>query len=225
MVPGFSKRVNPLMQVSANGLKLIQAWEGIEDGNPATVDLEPYICPAKVYTVGWGHVLTTPAGAQIDVDVFKPTRARQLAAEAMIRTFGKPAITMAEAEALLRRDVAKFERYVETAIGANNATPAQFDAMVSFTFNCGPANFNASSIKRLHLQGKRTVGDVSLSTMCRESKAKAATNTIPRAFCAWSNANKKWMLGLFRRRVSELLIYGGHDAATALRTAQNFKGC
>lgn len=213
------------MRLSDSGLRLIQAWEGLGDGDPATVDLEPYICPARVYTVGWGHALKTPTGQIIDVDVFGRERAAKLAAESMQRTFGKPRITKAEALDLVRKDVAEFERAVEKAIGAGNATQAQFDAMVSFAFNCGVANFTSSTILKLHKANQRVVGDVSMSAVCLQSKAVTPITTIAVAFSRWSKANKQWMLGLFRRRLSEVLVYGGHDGAVAVSAAQGFKGC
>lgn len=47
-------------------------------------------------------------------------------------------ITEKQAMELLRKDIAKFENYV-TATGLT-LTQNQFDALVSFTFNCGPGN-------------------------------------------------------------------------------------
>ena len=112
------------MRLSENGLKLIQAWEGIVDGDPSTVNYEPYICPARVYTVGWGHALTTPSGQIIDVDVFGSVKARELARQAMQRQFGKQAITLDQCRDLLRNDVARFEKAVDKMV-IGGATQAQ----------------------------------------------------------------------------------------------------
>lgn len=213
------------MRLSDSGLRLIQAWEGIEDGNPATVDLEPYICPAKVYTVGWGHALTTPTGQIIDVDIFGAAKAKALAADAMQRKFGKPNITREQAVALVREDVAKFEREVDRLIGKAGATQAQFDALVSFAFNCGVGNLQSSTVLKMHLAGKRAVGDVSMSALCKESKLSTPMANIAVAFSRWNKVNKVWALGLYRRRLSEVLVYGGHDGAESVKAAQGFKGC
>uniref|UniRef100_A0AB74UMP5 Lysozyme n=1 Tax=Caulobacter phage BL57 TaxID=3348355 RepID=A0AB74UMP5_9VIRU len=212
------------MRVSDAGLKLIQAWEGLGDGNPATVDLEPYICPAKVWTVGWGHALKTPTGQIIDVDVFGAARAKALAAESMQRKFGKGAITKDQALALLREDVTFFERQVEKITNAS-AAQAEFDALVSFAYNCGVANLQSSTLLRMHNAGKRRVGDVSLTDLCQKSKLSTPIDNVAVAFVRWNKFNGKWALGLFRRRLSEALVYGGHNVDEAVKAAQGFKGC
>ncbi len=209
------------MNVSDTGLKLIQAWEGLGDGDPRTVLLEPYICPAKVWTVGWGTALTTPSGQVIKTTVFGPAKAKQLAAECMQRRFGKQAITKDEAQALLRHDV---QGYVTAVNQVADATTHQceFDAMVAFCFNIGVGGYASSAVRRLHAGGIRKCGDISISGLAQKSKAKAEPTTIPIAFSRWSNANGQWMRGLFRRRVCELLIYAGHDLDTALRLARSY---
>lgn len=213
------------MKISQNGLTLIKAWEGIRDGNPATVLLEPYICPANVYTVGFGHALKTQSGANIDVDVFGPAKSARLAADSMDRMFGAQAISKAQAEELLLEDADRWGATLSQHIGAGNATQCQFDALVSFSFNIGFGNFDISGVKRLHMAGKRLIGDVSLSGLCQASKAKQDPTYMALAFGRWANSNGKWTLGLFRRRISELMIYGGHDYALSISTAQGFKGC
>lgn len=209
------------MRLSENGLKLIQAWEGIRDGDPSTVNYEPYICPARVYTVGWGHALTTPSGQVIDVDVFGSVRARELARQAMQRKFGRQAITLDQARDLLREDVGRFERAVDRMV-AGGCTQAQFDALVSFAFNCGEANLRSSSILRLHNAGRRAA-KIDRMGLYRASINKAYPGDIPTAFVRWSNANGKWMLGLFRRRLSEAMIYAGMESGEAVSIAQSFR--
>lgn len=212
------------MQISQNGLTLIKAWEGIKDGNPATVLLEPYICPARVYTVGWGHALKTPSGANIDVDVFGPAKSAKLAADAMDRMFGAQAISREQAEELLLEDANRWSATLSQHIGAGNATQCQTDSLVSFAYNVGFGNFDVSAVKRLHMAGTRKIGDISLSSLCHSSKNKEQPTTMALAFARWSYADNKWMLGIFRRRISEMMIYGGHDYDISITTAQGFKG-
>lgn len=209
------------MRLSENGLKLIQAWEGIRDGDPSTVNYEPYVCPANVYTVGWGHALKTPSGQIIDIDVFGSVKARQLAKEAMQRKFGRQAITLVQAKAALLDDVAIFERGVEKLL-ARGASQAQFDALVSFAFNCGMANFRSSTLLRLHNAGVRAA-KIEPNALYKASVNKASPTTVPIAFVRWSNANGRWMLGLFRRRLSEAMIYSGMSAGTAISVSQSYR--
>ena len=71
---------------------------------------EPYYCSAGVLTIGYGST-----GAHV--------------------VAGK-AITEAEAEALLVKDLARFEAGVSELI-TKPLTQGQFDALVSFSFNLG----------------------------------------------------------------------------------------
>lgn len=212
------------MNLSPAGLELLKSFEGIIDGNPATTKLDPYVDPApdRFYTVGWGHALTQPDGSLISVRKLGAAKAAKLANEAMMRRWGAPAITREQASELLHDDVARFAAHVSKRVG-NSVTQGQFDAMVSFAFNCGMAAFDKSSLLRLHLAGKRTVGNVSLSGLYADAINKAPTDTIPRALVAWSKSGGRFMLGLFRRRLAETLIYGGHDYSVAISTAMAFR--
>lgn len=114
------------MQISSQGLKLIQSAEKFE--------AEPYYCSAHVSTVGWGHALTTPSGQIIDYDVFGVARADQMTREAMQRMFGKQRITVAEADALLTQDLRGYTAEVNRIADAQTYQ-GEFDAMVSMCFN------------------------------------------------------------------------------------------
>jgi len=210
------------MRLSDNGLKLIQAWEGLGDGNPQTVILEPYCDMAGVWTVGYGTALTTPTGQLADRDVFGAAKAKQLAMECMQRRFGKLAITREEATALLLHDVQKYEAAVNKVVDPATAQ-CEFDAMVALCFNIGIGGFLGSSVARFHKAGARKVGNVSLSGLKAQSQANARPINIQIAFTSWVKANKRWTLGLFRRRLCELLVYGGHPLATALSTSQSVR--
>ena len=68
----------------------------------------------EYYTIGYGHY-----GA----DVFKGMTISQL-----------------QAEEYLKKDLEKFENYVNKYVTTFSPTQNQFDALVSFTYNCGPAS-------------------------------------------------------------------------------------
>jgi lysozyme len=62
-------------------------------------------------------------------------------------------ITAPEAEALLKRDVARFETGVDAILGATSATSDQFSAMVSFAFNLGLHALLKSTLMKRHRAG------------------------------------------------------------------------
>lgn len=86
--------------------------------------LEAYLCPANVWTIGYGHT-----GA----DVYK----------------GKK-ITEPAAAALLADDLKRFEKAVlQTGLPLSQN---QFDGLVSFTYNCGAGNLKKLIKGRNHAQ-------------------------------------------------------------------------
>jgi GH24 family phage-related lysozyme (muramidase) len=54
----------PLRDVPQAAVELIKSFEGIPDGDPGTVRIDAYLCPAGVWTIGWGHALVD-GGAQL----------------------------------------------------------------------------------------------------------------------------------------------------------------
>src|SRR4051794_31205741 len=49
----------------SGAVKLIRSFEGIEDGDPTTANLDPYLCPAGYWTIGWGHVVIGQDGQML----------------------------------------------------------------------------------------------------------------------------------------------------------------
>ena len=95
-------------------------------------------------------------------------------------------ITRDQADSLLMGDLERFERFVEEHAGA--CTDNQFAALVSFAYNCGPANLEESTLLRLHRDG-------------RYAEAK-------QQFARWNKAAGKVLNGLTRRRAAEAALYG-----------------
>ena len=54
----------PLRDVPQAAVDLIKSFEGIPDGDPSSVNIDAYLCPAGVWTIGWGHALVD-GGAQL----------------------------------------------------------------------------------------------------------------------------------------------------------------
>ena len=116
-------------RINKAGLELIKAFEGVR--------LKAYLCPAKVWTIGFGST-----GPHV-----KPGME----------------ITMEEAEALLRSDLSRFERGVEKAVEGVETSDNEFAAFVSLAFNIGLRGFEKSTALRRHLAGnKRGAADAIL---------------------------------------------------------------
>lgn len=209
--------------VSTACVDLVKAWEGLHDGDPRTVQLDPYVCPAGYVTVGWGHVLLDPAGRMIGAATHGG-RAAALAAgrEALQRLFGAPAITRDQAKALLAMDLNTFAAGVARMLN-RPASQAEFDALVSFAFNVGLDGFGRSSVLRKHNAGERippgpVVIDARRATESREGRVRDMLG----AFLAWSKG-PNWLLGLFRRRACEALTYRGDPLEPTIAWAQGIR--
>ena len=96
--------------ISAEGISLIKGYEELK--------LKAYLCPSKVWTIGYGHTRT--------------------AREGMV-------ITERDADALLLQDLRTAENAVNEFVTVP-LTQNQFDALVSFVFNIGISAFKHSTL-------------------------------------------------------------------------------
>lgn len=94
------------------------------------------------------------------------------------------AITQAQADAYLKSDCAAAEKAVNGYVGIYNWNQNQFDALVSFTFNCGAGN-----LKTLLNGGKRTIAQISSM------------------ITAYNKAGGKILQGLVNRRAAEKTLF------------------
>jgi len=116
-----------MRQINTTGLTLVKRFEGIEDGDPSTVNLDPYLDPVGIWTIGWGHALRDPLTGRY---------LRGRASEARARALYPVGLTMEQAEILLRADLIDAARDVIGLITAP-LTDNQFAALTSFEFNTG----------------------------------------------------------------------------------------
>jgi lysozyme len=117
------------VKVSEKALKMIRHHEGVRQ--------RPYRCPAKLWTIGVGHVLYPRQGAlKIDERDVYPLEERDN------RTF-----SMEEVDEILRDDLNRFERGVERFCPVK-LTQGQFDALVSFAFNVGLGTLQRSTLRQ-----------------------------------------------------------------------------
>ena len=118
--------------------------------------LTSYICPAGVLTIGYGHT-----GKDV-----KPNQT----------------ITKKKAISLLKKDLARFERHVQSYNYIYEWTDNEFSALVSFAYNIG-------NIDQLTAYGTRT------------------RSQIRNAMLKYVKANGKTLQGLVKRRKAELKLF------------------
>lgn len=97
------------MKASVDAYELIKQFEGLR--------LEAYLCPAGIWTIGYGHT------SDVSPNSF---------------------ITIQEADEYLHRDVAAIEMQLNKL--NLSLRQCQWDAIVSFVFNIGIGNFKASTL-------------------------------------------------------------------------------
>ena len=100
------------LTIGEKGLELIKSFEGLR--------LRAYLCPAKVWTIGYGHTGDV-RGGQV--------------------------ITQSQADDLLKQDLRRFEIAVRKLVKVP-LTQNQFDALVSFAYNVGEAALSRSTLLR-----------------------------------------------------------------------------
>lgn len=118
--------------------------------------LTSYICPVGVLTIGYGHT-----GKDV-----KPNQT----------------ITKKKAISLLKKDLARFERHVQSYNYIYEWTDNEFSALVSFAYNIG-------NIDQLTAYGTRT------------------RSQIRTAMLKYVKANGKTLAGLVKRRKAELKLF------------------
>jgi lysozyme len=152
------------MHISDKGLALVRAFESClePDGNGK---FRAYLCPAKKLTIGWGH--TNDHGMQFNAGT---------------------AWTQAECDAELASDMKHFEAVVDRLVKVE-LNQSQYDALVSFAYNCGDGALAGSTLLR-----KVNAGDF-----------EGAAREFPR----WNKGGGVVLKGLVRRRASEALMFQG----------------
>lgn len=113
------------MKTSQIGIDLIKHFEGLHDGDLSTIGLQPKMCPAGIWTEGYGRAMRDLRG-----QFFKGIANKE---KAYVNSIVK---TEKEAEQLLARDLEVYENIVMRKIKIQ-LKPNQFDALVSYTYNTG----------------------------------------------------------------------------------------
>jgi lysozyme len=149
----------------------------------------PYLCPAHIWTIGYGHVLYQE---QIKLPVVRPP-GKTTADIPMIRREMPLKLedfrvwTKTEIDELFRADVGTFERGVLRLVPGVAGRQGSFDALVSISFNFGLGNLQRSTIR---MRANR--GDW-------EGAAEA--------FRVWTKGGGKVLPGLVKRREAEIALF------------------
>ncbi len=131
----------PQRDVNQATIDLVKSFEGIPDGDPSTVNVDPYLDPVNIWTIGWGHAIRY----QNRFLKGEPDRA-------MVKSLYPGGIAMNQAEALLHGDLVNAGRDV-SAVVAVELNDNQFGALTSFAFNLGVGNLSSSTLlKKLNLR-------------------------------------------------------------------------
>lgn len=115
------------MRTGKKGIELIKHFEGLHDGDLTLIGLQPKMCPAGIWTEGYGNAIIDPETGHFLRGAANKKRAYELST---IRT-------EEEAEKALDHVLwKKFEPIVKRKIKVA-LTQNQFDAVVSHTYNTG----------------------------------------------------------------------------------------
>jgi lysozyme len=170
--------VEQKVKLSKAGEDLMHRYEGFRN--------KPYLCPAHIWTIGYGHVLYQD---QIRLPVVRvPDKHTPMIRKEMpLRIEDFRIWSKDEINALFREDVANFERGVLRLVPGVVGRQGAFDALVSFAFNAGLGNLQRSTIRI-----KANRGDW-------EGAAEA--------FMAWTKGGGKVLPGLVKRRQAEIALF------------------
>jgi lysozyme len=124
------------MNVSPKAIEMIKHHEGVR--------FKPYQCPAKLWTIGVGHVLYPN-----QIKILLPERGAYALHPEDNRTF-----TRDEIDGILRADLDRFERGVERFCPVP-LTQGMFDGLVSFSFNVGLGTLQRSTLRQKVLRGDK----------------------------------------------------------------------
>lgn len=166
------------MKLSKAGANLMHQYEGCRN--------KPYLCPAHIWTIGYGHVL-------YQEQIRLPMVAKEGQSTTMIRKDfplkqeDNRVWSKEEIEKLFADDVNSFERGVLRLAPALSNYQGAFDACVSFAFNAGLGNFQRSTIRM-----KINRGDW-------EGAAEA--------FMQWTKGGGRELPGLVKRRKAEVALF------------------
>jgi lysozyme len=166
------------MKLSKAGADLMHRFEGCRN--------KPYLCPAHIWTIGYGHVLYQEQ-IKLPMARVEGKEVPMIRKEMPLKPEDSRVWSKEEIEKLFADDVASFERGVLRLVPGVAGRQGAFDALVSISFNFGLGNLQRSTIRM-----KANRGDW-------EGAAEA--------FMAWTKGGGKVLPGLVKRREAERALF------------------
>lgn len=170
------------------GMTLIKTSEGLHDGNPETPVLEPILCPAGVWTVGWGHALFIGGRHVRDEEL----------AYSIWRQRWPRGMTRQDADELAESDISRTTGRVRTLLRGTPVSGNELAAMVSLAYNIG-----------VGIEGDG-IDDFADSTVLRRFRAGRKQEAAD-AFLLWNKMRVNGVLtavrGLTNRRERERALF------------------
>ena len=155
------------MVISELGIKLVVHYESLHDGDLTQVGLQPKMCPAGIWTVGYGRALRDAEGCWL------------IGEEDKGEAYAKyPSLTEAEAEKMLAEDCLYYERKIELL---NLPLKQQeFDALVSFAYNVGFSNLKSSTLLKYIQKGDTSEEEITWAfEMWNKARVKDHLTALP----------------------------------------------
>ena len=198
------------MKISQKGIDFIIAWEGggskLSSGETV---FKPYKDVSGYWTVGYGHAKTSAASKlwskERAIEEFNKDIVEMIGEE-YIMTKERPYLSKQAAKLLMNADMnsGPYVKAVSNWAIRNGVklNQAQFDALVSFCYNLGPAYWNSDS-KLFYLKS---------AIICHRNGSKADPEQIIDGFCRYIMSGGKNYKGLWyrRRNEAEMFIKGDY---------------
>jgi len=122
------------MKINEAGLNVIKKFEGFRS--------KPYLCPARIWTIGYGHVLY-PEQLRLKLE---DRTSYQLKPE------DNRVFTKEEIDGLLMDELGKYELGV-VRLCPGPLTQGQFDALIAFSYNVGLGALQRSTLRSAFNRG------------------------------------------------------------------------
>ena len=166
------------MKLSKAGEDLMHKYEGFRS--------RPYLCPAHIWTIGYGHVLYQEQ-IRLPVVRVEGKETPMIRKEMPLKPEDNRVWTKTEIDELFRADVGTFERGVLRLVPGVVGRQGSFDALVSISFNFGLGNLQRSTIR---MRANRGDWDGAAD-----------------AFRVWTKGGGKVLPGLVKRREAEIALF------------------